>query len=264
MTLSACSSCKNAADDVCLLCQSYIDIYQSVQEVADEQERNKVALYLAGCSFWEESELAKLVSCEVTLSQHAWSRIAYIKLQQVDQEMFAGLINVARSVVHNHGEQHHPVVTATPPPLAPGAQATIEALAIIGEPQSSPYPGKVAPSTPESTDQAEAGSAIAEPAVPDSASVETLTATHEAMDSRPDEGQLTPASNETDLVEQAMKELWTIAIAAQTQAPPAPTPNMQWGRGSGRATEGPDTTASSNSAQDIRLAFQRQSLPGIA
>lgn len=99
MSLSKCSQCQNFSEEVCLLGQSYVDVFHSVQTITDDLEQNRITAVLADCSFWEESELLKLISREVTLSHHAWSHIAYMKLRETDQAMFAGLVDVARMVV---------------------------------------------------------------------------------------------------------------------------------------------------------------------
>lgn len=99
MTLSTCSNCRNFSEEVCLLGQSYADIFTSVQQIADEPLRQAVMAQLAKCSFWEESELSQMFSCEVTLSYQAWNRLAYMRPQRNDQDMFQNLVNAAREVV---------------------------------------------------------------------------------------------------------------------------------------------------------------------
>ncbi|MBD2428016.1 hypothetical protein [Phormidium sp. FACHB-1136] len=99
MTLSLCSQCKNYSEEVCLLGQSYADVFSSIQTMADPQEGQRLSSSLASCAYWEESDLSKLFSRDVTLSYHAWSRLAYMKIQNGDRDLFQNLINVAREVV---------------------------------------------------------------------------------------------------------------------------------------------------------------------
>ncbi|PSR17299.1 hypothetical protein C8255_13400 [filamentous cyanobacterium CCP3] len=226
--------------------QSYIDVYQAVQNIADEQERDKVTHQLANCSFWEESELSKQVSREVTLSQHAWSRIAYIKLQAPDQEMFAGLIGVARDVVHSPSS--HPVAKPqpaiapeSPPPAPPEADS------------SSVAPAPPAPEPTEANITTLPGDSLGN-SEPETTAVENPT--------EPDSSQ--PASSQTDPdpVEQAIQKLLSTAIASSTQVPPAGAPTLQWGRGSGRVTNADD--ASNHTNPELHRVFQRETLPDIA
>ncbi|WP_156119744.1 hypothetical protein [Leptolyngbya sp. KIOST-1] len=297
MTLSACATCKNAADGICLLGQSYIDVYQAVQTIADESDREKIALLLACCSFWEESELSKLISCEVTLSQHAWSRIAYIKLQEADQEMFAGLVNVARDVVHNYGMYpgqsiagEPPAAAVEPSPAEPPAlehsPAAVESVVTAEPPTAAPEPVVTAAedspadlAAPPVEEQPEA-EVIPEPVSADDGSdseAEPPAAAENVDDGSDSEAEL-PAAAESaddlaeaapvvhqpaqDPVEQAMQELWTLAIASSKPSPSAEAPSLQWGRGSGRITA--EAEGAAHLAPAPHQGFQRESLPGIA
>ena len=250
MTLSACLSCKNAADGVCLLGQSYIDVFEAVHNIADEQERDKIAHQLPDCSFWEESELSKQIGREVTLSQHAWSRIAYIKLQAADQEMFAGLINVARDVVHSHSCLPGQTAVADPQP------------AIAPEPPPTAVPEESsAESSSETPVQPVAEQAEADPtALIDSSPTESepeAIASESPVEGEP--SQTVPTESDPDPVEQAMQKLLSTAIAAANQVPSAEVPTLQWGRGSGRVT---NTATSTN--PELQHVFQSESLPDIA
>ncbi len=291
MTLSVCSTCKNATDDICLLGQSYIDIYQSVQAMAEEHHRDAVAHQLAPCSFWEESEILKLISREVTLTQHAWSRIAYIKLQKADQEMFAGLINTALSVVHNPSEppalvtapvdpspaepvndnsEENPedsaplAVTESHEEIAPEAESTVVELSEPGDDSTlnqvnvmdQELDEDVTPAaeddTPITTDPPEPkDNNLPAPAVAELPDQDESVAL-------PKESQPHAPDADSDPIEQAMQELWSIALASNgTSAPPT----LQWGRGSGRISA---ADALSFIPRADRPQSPQSSLPGIA
>lgn len=227
MTLSTCSMCKNAADGVCLLGQSYIDVFQSVQAIDDEARREQITHQLACCSFWEESDLAKQISREVTLSQHAWSRIAYIKLQKVDQAMFAGLVDVARSVLHSH--DHEP----TPEPQPASALNAAEPASNPAE-LSEPQPAITLKA-------AEPASNPAEPSEPQpeiSEHQEDPMPSLSLVESPP---VVDPPLTAADPMEQAMQQLWSMAEEIQASTPEGVEAlSAQWGRGSGRASDSPD------------------------
>jgi hypothetical protein len=290
MTLSACSTCKNAADSICLLGQSYIDVYESVQSIADEQHRETVAQSLAGCSFWEESKLAKLISRDVTLSHHAWSRIAYLKLQPADQDMFAGLITVARSVVHSPEADPAPApaslaestppdpaptsLTESSPPPEPAAATTPDNPIDVAPPEpsappaeatSDPTPVTALEPTPLSSEACteEPSEVCAEPS-PETCTEEPCTESFpEAFTAALDDTTSLnlAADGETDPVEQAMRELWTSAISNHTQPPATDIATAHWGRGSGRIAEA--SNPSTSDRQDLPRAMH-QTLPGIA
>jgi hypothetical protein len=216
--------CKNVSDGVCLLGQSYVDVFQSVQTIDDEAKREQIARQLACCSFWEESDLAKQISREVTLSQHAWNRIAYIKLQKADQEMFAGLIGVARSVLHSH--DHEPMAELQPAPIETTTPASSPVLPSDAQPE---LPAADSAAATEPSSQAE---------TIDLKKEDDLTPPLSRVVNLP---VVAPPSSTVDPVEQAMQELWAITAEATTSTPPgAEVVSAQWGRGSGRATDTPE------------------------
>ncbi|PSN80963.1 hypothetical protein C8B47_03860 [filamentous cyanobacterium CCP4] len=242
--------------------QSYIDVYLTVQNITNEQDREKVTHQLANCSFWEESELFKQICREVTLSQHAWSRIAYIKLQSSDQEMFAGLIDVARDVVHN------PISNTGQPGLAePQPALDLEPL-----PSAAPEieSSSVAPAEPVA-DQTEADTTTLPGNSPTESEPEA-TALENPIDqdlsqtvaSQDDQvpSQTIASQDDQDPVEQAMQELLSNAITSSTQVSLAEAQALQWGRGSGRVTNAANVSANTN--LELERNSQFESLPSIA
>ncbi|QQE64050.1 hypothetical protein GFS31_07220 [Leptolyngbya sp. BL0902] len=116
MSLSLCSQCKNYSEEVCLLGQSYVDVFGTIQTIVDDQDRQRLTSYLASCAYWEESDLSKLFSQDVTLSYHAWSRLAYMKIHNGDQELFQNLIKAARTVMVQQRQMTDPVGQDQPTP----------------------------------------------------------------------------------------------------------------------------------------------------
>jgi hypothetical protein len=108
MALSVCSDCKNYSEGVCLLGQSYVHVFQSVQDNFEPLGKDAgIISKLAGCLFWEKSELAQLFSCMVTLSYQAWEHIAYLKLNGHSSENFKNLLDAARSIVMMTESEKH-------------------------------------------------------------------------------------------------------------------------------------------------------------
>ncbi len=269
MTLSTCSMCRNAADGVCLLGQSYIDVFQSVQAIDDETRREQITHQLACCSFWEESDLAKQISREVTLSQHAWSRIAYIKLQKVDKVMFAGLVNVARSVLHSHENEQppdtHPAIALNAPdPVANPVQPpdTHPAIALNGADLAA---NPVQPPDTHPAIALNGADPVANPVQPpDTHPAIALNGADLAANSvQPPEAQpeiaehqenptrtlslveripvVDPPLTAADSMEQAMQQLWSMAAEVQDLIPEgSESLSAESGRGSGRASDLPN------------------------
>lgn len=242
MSLSSCAQCKNYSEEVCLLGQSYADVFNSIQAVTDDQDRQRLGTYLAVCAYWEESDLAKLFSHEVTLSYHAWNRLAYMKTQNGDQELFQNLIQAARHVLLHHRQETDPMAGAKaeavlPPQATPTPAESVNsepleeetALAPLEEAIPLPAPTEVAPAaamTPPT--DAPAASLVSMPAPM------TLPPTpptfHPEVIGQPG---IPTALNP---IEVAMQELWTMATSASngTHAN-QPLGNLSDpGRGSGR------------------------------
>lgn len=236
MSLSSCSQCKNYSDEVCLLGQSYIDVFSSIQTLAEEQDRQRLGQLLASCGYWEESDLSKLFSHDVTLSYHAWNRLAYMKIQSGDQELFQNLINAARNVVLQQRQAADPVAgaavsnllnapaspspEAAVPPVAPEPVAVVDDQIAPTDLQSSVEPVAPAPLEAEASlpPQVDAPAPVAEAMPP--ASVLPLSApvkmpappVHPEMEGQP---SLPTAA---DPIEVAMQELWAMATSTRNGA----------------------------------------------
>lgn len=236
MSLSSCSQCKNYSEEVCLLGQSYVDVFSSIQAMADETDRQRLGEVLASCGYWEESDLSKLFSHDVTLSYHAWNRLAYMKIQSGDQELFQNLINAARDVVLQQRQAAHPIAGTTANDLL---AATASPSPVEPEPPISPEPvaveeDQIEPTNPEPiVDPVEPVSLEAEASLPpqieDSAPVAEAAAptnvlplsapvplptppVHPEMEGQPHR----PTA--ADPIEVAMQELWAMATANRNGA----------------------------------------------
>lgn len=236
MSLSSCSQCKNYSDEVCLLGHSYIDVFSSIQTIADEQDRQRLGEYLAICSYWEESDLSKLFSHDVTLSYHAWNRLAYMKIQSGDQELFQNLINVARNVVLQQRQVADPVPGAVVSnllnaPASRSSEAAVQPVApepVAVEEDSNtptdlqPSVDPVAPALLEAEEslppQVDAPAPVAEAMPP--ANVLPLSApvkmpappVHPEMEGQPS------IPTAADPIELAMQELWAMATSTRNGA----------------------------------------------
>ena len=238
MSLSSCSQCKNYSDEVCLLGQSYIDVFSSIQAIPHEPDRQRLGEILASCGYWEESDLSKLFSHDVTLSYHAWNRLAYMKIQSGDQELFQNLINAARAVVLQQRQAANPIAgnagndllaaPASPSPVEAEQPVSPEPVA-VEETQTAP---QIAPEDPQPPvepvapvaleveaslpPQMEDPTPVAEAAAP--ADVMPLSAPvplppiHPEMEGQPH----SPAA--ADPIEVAMQELWAMATANRNGA----------------------------------------------
>lgn len=260
MSLSPCTQCKNYSEEVCLLGQSYADVFSSIQGVADEQERQRLGQSLASCAYWEESDLSKLFSQEVTLSYHAWNRLAYMKLQNGDQELFQNLVNAARDVILQHRQAADPLLSqasdapvpqvnpvpieAEPqPPTLVAQESTEPATLEASQPEVPPIQPPVEPVMVNAAEDA--------PLLPDQTAESALPATADAVLPTPVVPMPTPvnlppvpplihpevaSSMAADPVEVAMQELLAMATSSSNGAHHgSPTWDMlDSGRGTGR------------------------------
>lgn len=265
MPLSSCFQCKNYSEEVCLLGQSYADVFSTIQAMADDQDRQRLASYLANCAYWEESDLSKLFSQDVTLSYHAWSRLAYMKIHNGDQTLFQNLVNAARNVVRQQRqatdsiEQVRPnePLTASPSQPAANDQPQPESVAfeapeptILSQEQeplpkgTAMVPGNETTSLPPLV-EASQGEMLpapggAEPVSP--ASMMPLPAPvalpptpppfHPEVIGQP--GVPTAISSAADPIEVAMQELWAMATAGHTHNGQELGTIVASNRGSGR------------------------------
>lgn len=272
MSLSLCSQCKNYSEEVCLLGQSYVDVFGTIQTLADDQDRQRLASYLASCAYWEESDLSKLFSQDVTLSYHAWSRLAYMKIHNGDQELFQNLINAARAVMLQQRQATNPVDQARPSealPVSasqPANQGLLQPEAIaIADPQppetaviADPQPAPLEP-LPEEMAMAPEEEAVSPPPLVEVPPVESLSSPAVAEAMSPVSVMPLPApvalpstppafhpevmgqpgvpvaiQPMADPIEVAMQELWTMATSGHLHNGQGLAPVMDSNRGTGR------------------------------